>query len=124
MTRAITALAIVSLLLDVGAAAAQPRPRAVNTAAELSSSLETPTRGVIPSVVEICATSYTAHDGLVPRTADLVTTERASGSGVIVDAEGYIVTNAHVVRGAQRLRVEIPVPVVEQSVLARRSRSV
>ena len=26
----------------------------------------------------------------------------------IVDADGYIVTNAHVVRGAQRLRVELP----------------
>ena len=74
--------------------------------------------------MEIFATSYAARDGLVPSTADLITTERASGSGVIVDAEGYIVTNAHVVRGAQRLRVEISVPVAGQSVLARRSRSV
>ena len=59
-----------------------------------------------------------------PRTADLVTTQRASGSGVIVDRDGYIVTNAHVVRGAQRLRVEVPLPTIGQSILARRSRTV
>jgi serine protease Do len=127
MNRVVAAFAIVSLLVDAtrgSGAAAQTRSRAVNTAAELSGSLEATTRLVSPSVVEIFATSYAARDGLVPRTADLVTTERASGSGVIVDAEGYIVTNAHVVRGAQRLRVEISVPVVGQSVLATRSRSV
>ena len=38
-----------------------------------------------------------------------MTTQRSSGSGVIVDPAGYIVTNAHVVGRAQRLRVEIPV---------------
>jgi serine protease Do len=32
---------------------------------------------------------------------------RASGSGVIVDPEGYIVTNAHVVAGAQSIRVRM-----------------
>ena len=76
----------------------------------MSASLEATVRQVEPAVVEIFATSYAPGDGLVPRTADLVTTQRASGSGVIVDPDGYIVTNAHVVRGAQRLRVELPMP--------------
>ncbi len=31
--------------------------------------------------------------------------QRSGGSGVIVDSEGYILTNAHVVAGAQRLQV-------------------
>ena len=31
--------------------------------------------------------------------------ERSLGSGVIVDPDGYIITNAHVVKGAQRVRV-------------------
>jgi len=29
------------------------------------------------------------------------------GSGVIVDPDGYIVTNAHVIRGAQHVRVSV-----------------
>ena len=61
---------------------------------------------------------------MVPRSADLVTTQRASGSGVIVDPEGYILTNAHVVRGAQRLRVELSIPAMGRSILATRSRTV
>jgi serine protease Do len=32
------------------------------------------------------------------------------GSGVIVDSNGYIMTNAHVVEGAQRIRVALPLP--------------
>jgi serine protease Do len=33
---------------------------------------------------------------------------RAGGSGVIVSADGYIVTNAHVVAGATRMHVQLP----------------
>jgi serine protease Do len=119
------ALAIVSLMLQTTTgAAAQTRPRVGSTSAELSSALEATTALVAPAVVEIFTTSYTPANGLVPRTTDLVTTERASGSGVIVDPDGFLVTNAHVVRGAQRLRVEIPVPITGQSILARQSRTV
>ena len=93
-------------------------------AAALSTALETTTALAASAVVQIFTTSYMPAAGLVPRTADLVTTERASGSGVIVDPEGYIVTNPYVVRGAQRLRVAIPVAVAGQSILARDTREV
>jgi serine protease Do len=53
-----------------------------------------------------------------------VTTQRASGSGVIVDPDGYIITNAHVVTGVRRLRVEIQLPPDGQSILSGRSRTV
>jgi serine protease Do len=73
--------------------------------------------------VEIFTTSYTTGEGIVARASDLVATERASGSGVIVDADGYIVTNAHVVKGARRVRIEIPAAATGQSILAPRSRT-
>jgi serine protease Do len=113
-----------SLTLGASPASAQTPARTETRSADLSSSLESATRLVGPAVVEIFATSYKTSAGLVARTADLVTTERASGSGVIVDPDGYIVTNAHVVEGAQRVRVDIPETVTGQSILARRSRTV
>jgi serine protease Do len=37
--------------------------------------------------------------------------QRKIASGIIVDSEGYILTNAHVIEGAQRIRVVLPEPV-------------
>jgi serine protease Do len=113
-----------ALVIAATTANGQTRAAPTSAGAELSRLLETTARLVNPSVVEIFATSYTTGDGLVSRSADLVTTQRASGSGVIIDADGYIVTNAHVVRGAQRLRVEIPLAATGQSILAPRGRTV
>jgi len=39
--------------------------------------------------------------------AGFVSEQEATGSGVIVDPDGYIVTNAHVVRNARRIEVKI-----------------
>ena len=120
----LAALVFAGLILHASWAPGQTKPGLVTTASDLSSSLEATARLAGPAVVQIFTTLYTPGEGVVPRTADLVTTERASGSGVIVDPDGYIVTNAHVVRGAQRLRVELPVPAAGQSILATRSRAV
>ena len=120
MSRTFLSCAVAALLVPLGATPvlAQTRNAAVaQSAPELSSTLETTARNVSPSVVQIFATSYTAGDGLVPRSGDLIRTERASGSGVIVDPAGYIVTNAHVVRGAGRIRVEVPRPAIGTSLL-------
>jgi serine protease Do len=92
--------------------------------ADFSRTLTATTRQVTPAVVEIFATSYAPGDGVVARSADLISTQRASGSGVIVDAEGYIITNAHVVRGAQRVRVELSLPADGRSILRTRGRNV
>ncbi|HEY7190559.1 MAG TPA: trypsin-like peptidase domain-containing protein, partial [Vicinamibacterales bacterium] len=92
--------------------------------ADFDGSIEGLVRAVDPSVVQIFMTGLTPAEGVVPRQSELVTTQRASGSGVIVDADGYVMTNAHVVRGASRLRVEIPMQPSGQSLLTRRSRIV
>jgi len=91
---------------------------------DLSSSLEATAHIVGPAVVEIFTVSHVAGKGAVARTADLVVTRRASGSGVVVDPDGYIVTNAHVVVGAQQLRVELPVVSAGHSILTTSSRTV
>src|SRR5262245_57521464 len=79
-------------------------------AEDLSRAMERVASLVGPAVVEIFTTGYKPGEGPVGRVSDLITTERGSGSGVIVDSTGFIVTNAHVVRGALRLRVELPAP--------------
>jgi serine protease Do len=118
-------------MVTISLAAAQTPSRVLTSreassqsAVDLSSSLEATSRLVGPSVVEIFTTSYKPGSGVVPRSADLLTSERGSGSGVIVDPEGYIVTNAHVVQGAQSLRVEIPISPEGQSILATSTRTV
>ena len=118
------AVALVMLVVSVGSAQAQTKPSVATAAEELSRSTEALARVVSPAVVEIFTTSYVPAEASLPRTADLVTTQRASGSGVIVDPDGYIVTNAHVVTGAQRLRVDIPLPAFGNSILSARSRTV
>src|SRR6185503_10578082 len=104
--RGIGATVLASLILITHSVhGQQTRPYSGTINGDLSASLETTARLVSPAVVEIFTTSYVGSEGVVPNGADLVTTQRASGSGVIVDPEGFIVTNAHVVRGAQRVRV-------------------
>ncbi len=74
---------------------------------------------VAPSVVRIVATGYTRDAGA------LLARALSYGSGVIVDADGWIVTNAHVIDGARALRVEllrVREPGEEGSILRPRSR--
>src|SRR5262245_36175417 len=122
--RRLAGTAVAVLLASVSWVCAQTPPRTVPSTTDLSAAIEGTARLVGASVVEIFTTSYRPGEGVIPGTADLVMTQRGSGSGVIVDPAGYIVTNAHVVRGAQRLRIELPIPAVGNSILATGSRTV
>jgi len=68
---------------------------------DLDRQLESLAMQVSPSVVQVIATGYTTGGGA------LLSRARAYGSGVIVDASGWIVTNAHVVEGARAIHVDV-----------------
>jgi serine protease Do len=98
------------------------RPASTDAAVAVSTAIEATARVAGAAVVEIFTMAYTPTEGRVAGTTDLVRTQRSSGSGAVVDASGYIVTNAHVVRGAQRIRVEVPTVPTGGSILAARGR--
>ena len=84
---------------------------------------------VSPSVVQIFVTGFAPPDEEDRATTGEPPLERSSGSGVIVDADGYIVTNAHVVENSTRIEVELPLEVTGggspgRSILKRRGRIV
>src|SRR5215470_766595 len=96
----------------------QSEARSTETASvlvQLNTALEDLAAKVSPAVVQILVTGYgPAREEERSRTAFIVR-QHAVGSGVIVDSNGYIMTNAHVVEGAQRIRVALPLPTGDSS---------
>ena len=86
-----------------------PRPPADLT--RFSQSLESVVSKVAPTVVQIRATAYGPVPGGPSSAGALLGTQRSTGSGVVLSADGYIVTNAHVVEGGRRFVVVLPRPV-------------
>ncbi len=86
----------------------------------LSASLERLAQRVNPSVVEIVTTGFGLSDDSDTSNTALITRQRASGSGVLLTPDGYIVTNAHVIQGARRIRVQL----APAEMAARQSQSV
>ena len=73
-----------------------------------SQSVETLVQRISPSVVQIVVSGYGPLKDTDRDDADVVIgRQRRLGSGVIVDPNGYIVTNAHVVAGAQHVQVTL-----------------
>jgi serine protease Do len=82
---------------------------------QFNASLEELTSRVSPSIVQIQVTGYRSIESKNEDETSLIGRERSLGSGVIVDPDGYIITNAHVVKGAQRIRVVISSPATGDS---------
>jgi serine protease Do len=77
---------------------------------QLNGALESLAARVSPAVVQILVTGYGPLREEDRTQTALIVRQHAVGSGVIVDSSGYIMTNAHVVEGAQRIRVALALP--------------
>jgi serine protease Do len=87
-------------------------PQAVH---ELSRNFEGLVKHVSPAVVEVLVTGYGTADEDDEKDSSPVGRERSLGAGIIVDPNGYILTNYHVVKGADRVRVQLTPESVDDS---------
>ena len=126
MTVVRSLLLVLFCALPAGHASAQPAPAPAPPLSDLSRSLQNLVAKVSPSVVQIFVTGYAPPDKEDHVATGEPQLKRSSGSGVIVDAEGFIVTNAHVVENATRIEVELPFDATGgapgRSILKRRGR--
>jgi len=74
----------------------------------LSSAIRDLANRISPAVVQILVTGYDTVEDDKGQISTQVSRRTSTGSGVIVDPSGYIMTNAHVVQGAVQVRVLIP----------------
>ena len=98
------------LLLASGPEAAQTgakSPQPSKSLADYSTAMEALAQSASPAVVQILVQTLAPLGNGDSQRAGFVSEREATGSGVIVDPDGYIVTNAHVVRNARRIDVNI-----------------
>jgi serine protease Do len=102
----------VLLLLGPHTARAGQKPAASpsqDPLVRMNESVDALTKKVWPSVVQILVSSYgPREDGDRSDTNIVVGRQQSTGSGFVIDADGYIMTNAHVVNGARRIQIILP----------------
>ena len=104
----LTICLIATLFLATNALAQKPAP-APDSLEQMNASVDGLTRKVWPSVVQILVTSYGSREpSNRADTSVVVGRQKSTGSGFVIDPDGYIMTNAHVVSGAQRVQVVLP----------------
>src|SRR3954467_11697785 len=110
MTR-FAGLCLLGLTLTVRPASAQTAP-AARELGRLSRSLESAVSKVAPAVVQIRVTAYGPVSGGATAPGALIGTQRSTGSGGVLGADGFIVTNAHVIEAGRRFVVVLPRPAI------------
>ncbi len=91
-------------------------PASPNLLRDLNSSFEAVISKVSPAVVQIVVTGYGPSEDRGHTDAARIVRQHATGTGIIVDPDGYIMTNAHVVEGAQRIKVILPPPASDSAI--------
>ena len=98
------------LLALVPALSLAQQPRKIDALHELSNSLERLAQRVNRGIVKIVSVGYTlGSEDEESTNPSVLTRQRSLGTGVLLSPDGYIVTNAHLVQGSRRLRVQLPV---------------
>jgi serine protease Do len=113
------AVLLASLLIAGAVPAAQaqaaPPENKSNAMREMSSAFQNLAKRVSPAIVEVMVTGYGAPEEDDPNATSAIGRERSLGAGIIVETDGYIITNYHVVKGADRVRVVLTPPASEES---------
>ena len=102
----------------------QAHAQSTDTLHKLNESVDSLIKKVSPSVVQILVTGYGPVEQERGSTAVVIGRQRAIGSGFVIDPDGYIISNAHVVAGAQRVQIVLPAEAndgSEESTLAART---
>lgn len=105
--RMLAVLALFSLCSGSLPLQAQAKPNRSSVLAGLSEAVEDLCDAASPAVVQIEARSRVLVDNQNSRGAGFFAKQWGTGSGVIVDASGYIITNAHVVAGSNDIDVSV-----------------
>ncbi|MEM9385543.1 MAG: trypsin-like peptidase domain-containing protein [Pseudomonadota bacterium] len=102
---------LVSALLFVAIMAAPPPLSAQRMLGRLNESITELSEQVAPAVVQILVSGYRVVPG---RGSAVLVPQRGSGSGVLVDPSGYIVTNYHVIENGEIIEVALTDRTYEQ----------
>ena len=97
-------LLLIPALQGQAGQAEEASSRALQRIQDMSLAIEALASRVKPAVVEIMVTGYGVSVDRQTATGE-ISKKVAGGSGVLVDPDGYIVTNAHVIEGAQEILV-------------------
>ena len=93
--------------IGIASAQAQTVRKHANALADFSAAVQELCDSVSPAVVQIEVRLRAPVENEDGRRTGFVSNQRASGSGVILDATGYIITNAHVVEGSREIDVSV-----------------
>jgi|SRR5579859_339723 len=110
--RRISRCAVLTAIVGLGyACATLGQERGTEELRKVNESVQALIKRVSPSVVQILVTGFgTVGESGRGNTGDVIGRQSAIGSGFVIDSSGYIITNAHVVSGAQRIQVVLTEP--------------